>query len=213
MRRVFGVGMASAVAAALLFVALPMYAALDIGRAVRMGDLATLENRVDWPRVRESLKTSMADIERDQLTAAARRVRPSLWSRIKMAAAPLRYADQMVDRFVTPAGIVQMMQSRGTLRRIIAQPAHASASRGDDHVQPTPAMTASAIGDGRLSWHSRVRMAWSRVVRVSLRDLSTLEVEVLDQRGQGRRIVGVMERDGVTWRLVGVRVLAGPATG
>jgi hypothetical protein len=103
---------------AILSVLLPLHTALDIGRAICTGDLATLEMRVDWPRVRESLKSSLADMEREKRVAAEGQTRPSLWTRLKMAASA-RYADPMIERHLTPNGVIQLARGRGSVRGLL----------------------------------------------------------------------------------------------
>ena len=56
--RILSVLVALAIGAAGALAASPLLAISDIQRAVQKGDTATLERRVDWASVRESLKRS-----------------------------------------------------------------------------------------------------------------------------------------------------------
>ena len=185
-----------AILAAGAFALLPLYAAFDLSRAVKAGDLATLEMRVDWPRVRQSLKASLADIERAKEETNRGLPKPSLWARIKAAAAPVRYTEQIIDRYLNPDSVVQVVKSGGTLKALL-QKAGA--------LPPTTAAVAEPAGP--QPFHTRALRFWNSLTRVDFRDHATLELEVQDRRVAERRYVGLLERDGLSWRLVSVRVL------
>ncbi len=180
MARIFGLAvLMAAISIVMLFVVAPLYAALDAGRAVATGDVVTLERRVDWAGVRESLKTSLAEHDRGMRNADRGAPRPSLWMRVKMAVTSSRYGENMIDRVLTPSGIVQLARSQA----------------------PKDVMSAVAPS------LTRAMLLWSSLSRVGLRDHATLDVEVRDTKD--RRFIGTLARDGLTWRLVSVRLGGG----
>jgi Protein of unknown function (DUF2939) len=197
MRKVLLIALMAIVAAG-SFALLPLYSAFDLSRAVKVGDLATLEMRVDWVRVRQSLKASLAEIERVKEESTRGLPKPSLWARIKAAASPTRYSDQIIDRYLTPDSVVQFVKSGGTLKTLLQK---------SGALPPPDANTLAAVPETELSFHTRALRFWNGLKRVDFRDLSTLELEVQDRRVAERRYIGLLEREGLSWRLVSVRVL------
>jgi hypothetical protein len=172
----------------------PLWIAMDMRRAVLAGDRATLEARVDWPSVRASLKASLAEIERvKQADAAARdRRAPSLWSRIKAAASPSRYADQLIDRYVTPDGVMSMAANQAQFRAVFARGATASNDIDlPEHARPLV---------------DRAQRFWARLKRVNYTSLTSLEIEVADRRVPERSYLGNFAFEQGRWRIVAVQV-------
>jgi hypothetical protein len=180
------------------YVVSPLWVAMDLRRAVLTGDHATLEARVDWPAVRQSLKDSLAALDRAKVSAESVRgmPRPSLWSRIKAAASPIRYSEQIIDRYVTPEGVVRAAAARGQLKALMG-PRGANAATADtfdipDHAQPLL---------------DRAQRFWSRLKRVSLTSATSLEIEIADRRVPERSYLGTLAFVDLRWRIVDVRVL------
>lgn len=188
------------VAAALsvgFYALLPLYAAFDLHRAAKAGDLATLEMRVDWPRVRQSLKTSLADIERVKEETNRGLPKPSLWFRIKAAASPGRYSDQIIDRYLTADSVADLVKTGGSLKALLQKTG----------ALPPPKDPAEAAADALQPFHARALRFWNQLKRVEFHTHATLELEMQDRRVAERRYVGLLEREGLSWRLVSVRVL------
>jgi hypothetical protein len=92
----------------------PVAAALQIKQAIKLGDVTTLERLVQWEPVRASLKASLAQLPAMQVAGDERRLRhgqamPSIWARIKSAAAPV-ILERLIDTYVTAEGITQLHQ-------------------------------------------------------------------------------------------------------
>ena len=93
----------------------PLASAFQIKQAIKTGDVATLERKVHWAPVRASLKASLAElspamqISGDESRLAQGQRMPSIWSRIKAAAAPM-LADRLIDTYVTAEGVTKLHQ-------------------------------------------------------------------------------------------------------
>jgi hypothetical protein len=172
----------------------PLWIAMDMRRAALAGDRATLEARVDWVAVRASLKASLADIERARQADAAQRSGrpPSLWSRIKAAASPSRYADQLIDRYVTPDGVLSLAANQAQFKALFARGGRSA----DDIDLPEHARPLT----------DRAQRFWARLKRVTYTSLTTLEIEVADRRVPERSYLGNFAFEQGRWRIVAVHV-------
>ncbi len=181
----------------------PFLSAYQIRQAIRSGDTGLLETLVEWPAVRDSLKTSLAEIERKKTEHATRHgiPAPSLWSRIKTAATA-GVADRMIDQYVTASGVVDMHNARATLKSVtggnVTPPAGAEALAGDA-LDPT----ADPVGENAVSRFVRF---WSRVKRAEFKSASLIELEVADRKVPERRYVGTMEFRGLGWKLTKLEI-------
>jgi hypothetical protein len=181
------------------FALTPLWVAMDLRRAAMTGDLPTLEARVDWPAVRQSLKDSLAEIEfARQAEATVRGLpRPSLWSRIKAAASPTRYADQLIDRYITAEGVVKVAAARGNLKALLGGGLASSAAAPQDIQVPDHARPLT----------ERAQLFWNRLKRVRLVKPSLIEIEMADRRVPERSYVSQLTFEGLRWRVTSVRVL------
>ncbi len=166
----------------------PFLSAYQIRQAIRSGDTNLLETVVEWPAVRDSLKTSLAEIERKKTEHATRHgiPAPSLWSRIKTAATA-GVADRMIDQYVTASGVVDIHNARATLKSVtrdsVAPPAGAEALAGDA-LDPT----ADPAEENAVARFVRF---WSRVKRAEFKSASLIELEVADRKVPGKVVVQV----------------------
>jgi hypothetical protein len=179
----------TAVGLAAIYVASPVWAAFDLSLAVRSGQPHAIAHKVDWPAVRHSLKSSLADLDH-----AKRRdpdaPRKSLWQRIKSAAVTGRVGDNLIDRYVTPDGVADLARHRATLAKLTGRPL------------PPPAPPPSDWS-GRFA---QLQAFWNRLHTARFTDATTFEVEVADKWTPARRYVGRLKLDGMSWKLVDVRV-------
>jgi hypothetical protein len=94
--------------AAAAYLASPLVAAHMLQRAIVAGDVGAIESKVDWPRLRASIKRSLS--ARLAEAAAARPEKPGVFQRISYrvqdAVAP-GMIDRMVEREATPEGFVR----------------------------------------------------------------------------------------------------------
>lgn len=159
----------------------PAWNALELKRAIRNGDLATVAERVEWPALRASLRTAFADQAPEEARRRFGRV-PVLGRLVEKAA--LRFgpkvADTMVDNFATPAGFIQLD----------AYKRERQASLG---VASSRALSGIAVE------------LYERIKRVSFISLTRIEIEVADRLEPAKRVLGAMElRDG-GWKLTELR--------
>jgi hypothetical protein len=171
-----------------VYAASPFVAAWRMREAVKAGDANYIESRVDWDRVRGTLKESLARHAQlgPMATAAGGEVRPSIWQRIKGAFGQ-SMLDRFVENYVTPEGLPQLFSYRKTWRETI---------KGE----PDERLT--------LAWHERFRKFYDRVKRAEFLSLTQVEVEMADRDTPDRRYVSVFELREFTWTLVGLRVKA-----
>ena len=90
MRRI--TALTGAVIAGVIYLGSPMLAAWEIRQAIRTGDKATLEHRVDWTSVRATLNRSLAPAQEviTEISEAAGAPKPGRRTRLDRAT-PARY--------------------------------------------------------------------------------------------------------------------------
>ncbi len=174
-----------------LYVASPFISVWMLREAIRQGDTVTLERKVHWPSVRESVKASLAEPPRRD--SAGVEIKPSLWRRatgaVKSAA-----LDRFVDRYVTPEGLPRLFGYRESARTAAAM-ATASAA-------PAPASAP---------WQQRLADLYARVKRAEFQTPTRVEIEIADRSVADRRYVSVLELVGLEWKLTGLRIISAAA--
>src|SRR5437879_1880055 len=108
-----------AVAAVVIcYVIYPYYSLYQLQNAVQSGDIKAIEDRIDWPRLREGLKGDLAAAMSADLDKKAQKDEPGEKMATNIArvfSGPL--ISSMVDTNVTPAALAQMtkgQQGKGT---------------------------------------------------------------------------------------------------
>jgi hypothetical protein len=184
------------------YLATPFVSAFQIRQAVRSGDVDLLENLVEWPQVRQSLKSSLATLDRAKRDNATKHgmPQPSLWERIKAAAMPV---DTLIERYVTPAGVVQMNAARQTWKSVTASASAATSSSG----HTLTADSVDPIDQADLPRVQRFVRFYKQVKRAEFLSLTKIELEVADRKVPERRYVGTMEFRGIGWKLTDLQVV------
>lgn len=179
------------------YAATPLITAWEIRQAVRSGDVATLERKVDWAAVRRSLKASSGETRAVmvEFSEAASVPKPGLWQRIKTAALPY-VTDPLIDRYVTAEGAPQMYAWRQTWRQKL-RPTLGMA-------EPESVLAGTRLADTGLD---RVLSLAKRVERAAFTRPGRIEVDLRDRYKPERRWRGVLELQGWSWRLIEVHVL------
>jgi Protein of unknown function (DUF2939) len=183
-RVILGLAVAGCLCAA--YAAAPFVAMWNLREAIKTGDTAAIDARVAWPTVRQSLKVSLAR-QANLLPfaeAAGSQIRPTLWQRIK-GAFGTSMLDRFIETYVTPEGLPKLFDYRRTWNESV---------KGEE---PEPSTS-------RLE---RARLLWSRVMRAEFQSFTRLEVEMVDRKVADRRIVSVMELEGLTWKLTELRII------
>ena len=181
--------------------AAPIIAAWQIREAVRSGDAERLREKVDWPRVRQSLKSSLSESRSviEELAAAGGQAPPGLWQRLKAAALPF-VTDPLIDRYVTADNVPRLYAWRQAAKaRGSAKAAVVTSGEGSDSF-------------GLLKAKIERNMALlDRVERWRFSSPTRLEVVVRDRPGSLRLWMAALELRGLSWQLTEMHVLGGHA--
>jgi len=183
------------------YVAAPFITAWSIREAIRNGDAAYLEAKVDWPRVKQSLKTSMtayafgaseanaqaarsSALSPDSSPVSSNAPRPGFWQRLK-ATYGQRVITTMIDTMVTPTGLSRLFTYRQGYNEKV---------RG--------------IPDERDAFplHERLRRNWQRVIRAEFLSPTRFAMEMRDKVIEGRIYAGILQMRGLQWQLVHLEV-------
>jgi hypothetical protein len=176
----------AALSLAAAYVASPFVTAWSIREAIRTGDSAYLEAKLEWPTVRSSLRESLTEIAIGPAPAAAEGMqapRPGLWQRIKNSLSRSA-VDNLVASYVTPEGLPQLFTMRKFYRENISAAAEA---------EPQP-------------WYERAQSFWSRIKRAEFQSPRVFEIELADRDDPTRRYVGLLELRGFVWKLTELRL-------
>ena len=173
-----------AILAIAAYIGSPFYTAWSIREAVRNGDSAYLEHRIDWPGVRATLAPAISQIAFDiPDPEAAPQQKPGLWKRFK-AYIGQGAVNRAIDSYVTPEGLPQLFAARKAYR---------------DYVAGQP-------DDSKISVTDRIKRAWARVKRAEFTSLTTFEIDMLDKLDPDRMYQGKLALDGFGWKLKELRV-------
>ena len=108
---------AAVIFAAMLYLIWPYYTLIELGSAIRSGDVKTINQLVDWDHVRSSVKHQISE-RLNNLPQTARQ-RELAKKNPEFAAAgntlALSFANTLVDRVLTPKGIARLIN--GSRRR------------------------------------------------------------------------------------------------
>ena len=173
------VGLAVAAAAVFLiaWVAAPVFTAQALIRAAKAGDAGRLEQLVDFPALRQSLKDELTA----ELAAHMRRdprLTDSRLGGLGMILAPMLLSGA-VDAAVTPEVVAQMVTT-------------AEAPDPTERDQPEP---------GDAADEKDIHQAWG------YRDLNAFAVTLTDRDHPDQRLALIMERRGLfTWKLAAVDI-------
>ncbi|MGE0765408.1 MAG: DUF2939 domain-containing protein [Hyphomicrobiaceae bacterium] len=202
-RKLIGFAVLTALAAG-TYASAPMVAAWQIREAVRAGDTARLEEKVDWQSVRKSLKSSVAETRKaiGELTDVAGLPRPGVWQRFKMAAMPF-LTDPLIDRYVTAEGAPKLYAWRQSLVQR-AEAVRGAARASADWIRSSAAKEQSgwleAIGLDRM------QDVAGRVRRWEFVSPMRFEIELADRLSRDRTWQAVLELRGLSWKLTEMRV-------
>lgn len=176
------------------YVAWPIASALAIREAMREGNIEVLNARVEWDSVRASLKTSLTPETIARLAEDPEAPKRSLWQSVKAAVAP-RFADTVIDRYVTPENLPVFLGYRETYKGTIRP---ALGLKEPPTVLGGTILAGTGLDKG-LSF-------WKRVRRAVFTSPRRVLLEVEDQYQAGRRYTGTMELRGLTWKLTALSI-------
>lgn len=175
------------------YAASPIVTAWNIREAIRNGDTATLEAKIDWPRVKTSLKSSLkvyalgprtASPATTQAGVTAQTPRPNLWKRMKTSYGS-SVVNTMIDRMATPAALPKLFSYLQTYNKRVRR-------------RPDEAKTYSYL--------ERMKRTWSRIMRVEFFSPKIFVMEMRDKNAADRSYYGILQLQGLEWKLVHLEV-------
>ena len=193
--------------AAVAFYSTPYIALYSIHRAVERNDAEAVSRYVDFPVLRENIREKVMD-HMAAITPPSSGVMGDLGQRLALVA-----ANQMVDRLVTPEGVVMLMENTDALQQLAQQvpqlPSLPQAPAPQAQPQPQtpqapalPSPPESPQVQGAPSVDMAQARSRARDVRVSYQGWSKVRVGVPREPG-----ALIFRRDGLWgWRLVAVEL-------
>lgn len=177
---------------AVAYVAYPILTVWTIREAVRIGDTACIETKIEWPTVRATLRDSLTQYALGPTTVAAAGSPPpsvGLWQRIKNGLSR-RAVDNLVERYVTPEGLPQLFGVRQFYRERI---------------------TGEQAAFDAMPWYERAASFWSRIKRAEFHSATAFEIEMADRNDPTRHYIGLLRLRGLEWKLSELRLRTVPA--
>lgn len=182
------------------YIAAPFVTAWNIREAVKDGDSTYLAGKIDWDRVKETLKVSLASatldlpeagasatggaVAGDSTAGPSTTAKPSLWQRLKTYVGR-GAVNHMVETYANAEGLPKLFAYRQTYRGAVGH---------TDEPKTIANLPA------------RIQQAWSRVRRASFVSPTRFEMEMADKSDPGRSFAGVLELEGLEWKLVSLHI-------
>ncbi|MCC7251551.1 DUF2939 domain-containing protein [Hyphomicrobium sp.] len=169
------------------YIAYPILTVWTIREAMRTGNSAYIETKLEWPTVRSTLRQSLTEYALGPTAVANTGSAPAsvgLWQRIKNGLSR-RAVDNLVESYVTPEGLPQLFSARQFYRENIS---------GEQ-----AALDA-------MPWHARASNFWSRIKRAEFHSPTAFEIEMADRNDPTRHYVGLLRLRGLEWKLVELRL-------
>jgi len=188
MRRLLAAALIVLLAASGAYLASPFITAWNIREAVKGGDATYLTDKIDWDKVKETLKSSLAavalDLPADDAGPAAPLPTPSLWQRLK-AYWGRGAVDRLVESYANAEGLPKLFSYRQTYRDAVGH-----------------------VDEQKTLWNLPDRMgrAWSRVKRAEFLTPTRFAMEMADKTDPTRSFAGILEFTGLEWKLVSLHV-------
>ncbi len=193
------IAVALVLAAVVGYGASALVGAWQVREAMRTGDIATLQERVDWAGVRRSLKSSIGETREvlAEISEAAGAPKPSLWKRFKAAALPF-VSDPLIDRYVTAEAAPKLYSWRQSWRNRVRT--------GD----PEAESGGTALFGG-TSFGRALRVA-GKIQRLSLVSPGRIEIVIGDTFPKRRQWFIAMEMRAMRWTMTEIRALPAPTS-
>ncbi len=182
----FLIAATAAVVLAAAYIASPFVTAWKIREAIRAGDSAYLESKLEWETVRTTLRASLTEYAIGPTPIAASGApakQPGFWQRFKNGLSK-RAVDNIVDAYVTPEGLPQLFNMRQFYRENISNAAALDA----------------------LPWQERAKSFWTRIKRAEFHSPAEFEIEMADRNDPTRHYIGLLKLRGLQWKLVELRL-------
>lgn len=172
-----------------VYTASPFVTAWKIREAVKTGDAAYLADKIEWAKVKETLKVSLAAAALDlppEATSDAQppAQKPTLWQRMK-AYWGKGAVDRLVDSYANAQDLPKLFAYRQTYRDTVG------------HVEEPRTLA---------NLPERMQKAWARVTRAEFTAFHRFEMEMIDKYDAARRFAAILEFTGLEWKLVSLHV-------
>lgn len=166
------------------YIASPFYTAWSIREAVRNGDAAYLEHKIDWPSVRVTLAPTVGRLVLDLPEPGHEPItKPGLWQRFK-AYIGQGALNTAIESYVTPEGLTKLFNYRKMYR---------------DYVAGQP-------DESKLTVTDRMKRMWARVKRAEFTSFTNFEIDMADKHDPDRIYLGKLALEGFGWKLKELRV-------
>ena len=175
----------------------PFWSALQLKLAVKAGDIAAIERKVEWTSVRTSLRKSLLAnmaLHPGAAGKTARAAKAGIWQSLKARFAP-RVVDQTVARMVTPVGLSRLFAAREGYRRKLLP----TLGLG----KPAGYFSGTWLED---SWIDRFSDNLERIERIVFTSPTRVEIEIIDRYTPDRHYITVLQLKDFNWKLVGLRL-------
>lgn len=168
-KKIIGIGFAVVVLLIAGFLSLPYITLMQIKSAAEAHDGEALSEHVDFPAVRQSLKDQMNIMMAKELSQKKENDPFAAFG----AAFGGMFVEKMVDAYITPAGLTQMMSGEKPEQR-----------RKNIKTPQKPEQEKEPLQDAELSYES----------------LSKFSVTITEYDSE-KKIKFILRREGLTWRL------------
>lgn len=160
-------------------------------------DTLTLSRKIDWPKVRTSLRGSIAKYSElmPLVKIATKRTPPSTWQRVKSYFG-YSLVDRFIDTYITPEGLPKLYRLRETQRGIRT----VAGVRASMEVSTGSANPASR-------WLGAAAQFAKRLQRAEFLSLFEVELVLRDRFDKDRLIVSVFELKSLEWTLTSLRLV------
>ena len=180
------------------YIAWPFWSALQLKLAVKAGDIAAIERKVEWDALRTSLRKSLLANMALHPGVTGKSATPSkagIWQRIKAKVAP-SVIDSTVTRMLTPKGLSRLFAAREGYRRKLLP------TLG---LGKPPSLFEGTWLEG--SWIDKFSDNIERVEHVVFTSPTRVEIEVIDRYTPDRHFITVLQLKNFDWKLVGLRLV------
>lgn len=172
-----------------LYALWPVKDALSLRSAIRSGDSATIERLVKWESLRDGLKDELAaELNRTLRERGERKGKERTLSEAVARRFGPRVVDTLIERYVTPKGLPQLVVYRDRLKDLIEARREAK-SDPDEETQQTALPTTA------VTW-------------AFFASPTRFEITFRNRKLPSRRMVAAFDLEGLTWKLADARIVS-----
>ena len=186
---------------ALAYLASPYVSFVGLYFALKGADQAALRDRVDWQSLRQGFKDDLNRVARTEAGAKLGAAAGNKGATVTLSWAALPLADEIATVLATPKGLIAMFDQPATIGCVLKGFAAGGEHRsGEDCLKSPPPQGETrhfnVQGPNLKRWYEKLHYAF-------FTDPFTFRLEVTHER---LRVVLVLERRGLGWRLTGLTI-------